>query len=553
MASPGVNVAPQTRIGLFRRSIALFCLIFLVSVLSMLFFQGIAGSRSAELSGYPDEPAHYITAMMCRNYLLGGWRSESAVDYAENYYLHYPKVAIGHWPPVFYVVQFVWMLAFPTTISSLLYLQAVLIAAIAGILFLLARNRFGFVIGVLVWAAFLILRPTQVLASEIMSEPLLALVSLAATWVIARYFETGEMKFMIWFIVFAELAAHTKGSGIEFAGIPVLIAICLRRTDELRKRSFWLSQLALVAIMAPWQILTWRMVHNGMVSAGAQQIVQQTRDFVPMLAGIFGWPLLAAIVAGAVIALVDKKLDALFVACSVTAVVTFVFHCISPNGAEDRRLYMAIPGALILAAFAVWRLLEAWNHPSWTPAALMVLMAVSLAPSWTVFHKVAVGYRTVCGWLLSHSTPGEDAVLIASDVDGEGMLVSEVGQVQPKPTLYLVRSRKLFDNCDWSGDECRPTVTDPAHAQQVMDSIPVRYVVVDRFPGLASSPQADLLRRTIAERPDLWTLRDTQNAIAPGSRERGEIRIYQRASMPTTDHVRLRIDLSRMIGRVIGR
>ena len=34
--------------------------------------------------------------------------------FAENYYLHYPEVAMGHWPPGFYLLQAVWTLLFPT-------------------------------------------------------------------------------------------------------------------------------------------------------------------------------------------------------------------------------------------------------------------------------------------------------------------------------------------------------------------------------------------------------------------------------------------------------
>jgi hypothetical protein len=155
--------------------------IFAFFLLALVFLQNRSGSRSAELSRYPDESAHYVTGLMVPYYLLHGWGT-GPVSFAADYYLYYPKVAIGHWPPVFYLVQFLWMTVFPTTISSLLDLQATLLATAGALLFKVVRTRFGFVAAGVLAVAFLVLKPSQVLVSEIMSEPLLALLTLLATW-----------------------------------------------------------------------------------------------------------------------------------------------------------------------------------------------------------------------------------------------------------------------------------------------------------------------------------------------------------------------------------
>lgn len=531
------------------RRIALFAVVFPLAFLAALYIQQRSGSRSAELSGYQDEAAHYITGLMVRDYLLHGWQQSPPIPFAEEYYLHYPKVAIGHWPPVYYFVQFVWTAVFPTTISSLLNLQAVLLAAISAIMFLLIRSRFGWLAAATMCAVFLILYRTQVLASEVMAEPLLALFTLLATWAIAGYFETGGRRYLIWFVVFVELAAHTKGSGLALIGLPVLLAACLGRLDEFRKWTFWLAHLAMAVILIPWQLLTWKMVHNGMDSATIRVMAGQARDFIPIMGMMFGWPLLIAIVCGAYFAITSRKHpDPLLASCAIAAVLTFVLHSVSPNGAEERRLFMAVPGALILAPAAVWRAFSAWNLPRWAPVALLAMAAISILPVLTSFHKVTVGYRAVCGWLLGNAGPGQ-AILIASDTDGEGMLVSEVGQSQPRPTMYIVRGIKLLEDCDWNGADCHATVADPIEAQKVLDSIPIRYVVMDHFTGTPSRNYVDLLRRTIVARPDLWTLRNTLPANSPEGGH-GEIEIYQRLG-PVAEHVHVWVNLRRMLGRVI--
>jgi len=72
--------------------------------------QWVAGAFRSGFGANPDEPAHYVTGLMVRDYvaqLLPG----SPIAFAQNYYLHYPAVAFGHWPPMFYVLQALWTLA----------------------------------------------------------------------------------------------------------------------------------------------------------------------------------------------------------------------------------------------------------------------------------------------------------------------------------------------------------------------------------------------------------------------------------------------------------
>src|ERR1700730_1585230 len=87
--------------------------------------QWLGGAYRTEFAGYPDEGAHYVTGLMVHDYIVRH-HFDSFQAFAENYYLHYPKVAIGHWPPFFYVVEAAWMLVFPVSRSSMLLLMALL-------------------------------------------------------------------------------------------------------------------------------------------------------------------------------------------------------------------------------------------------------------------------------------------------------------------------------------------------------------------------------------------------------------------------------------------
>ncbi|SRR6056297_1101626 len=82
----------------------LFIFLWLLSLITTAQIQ--AGGFGAEMY-HPDEPAHFVTGVMVTEYLRGA-EFTAPVEFAEAFYLRYPKVAFGHWPPLFYFVQAAW-------------------------------------------------------------------------------------------------------------------------------------------------------------------------------------------------------------------------------------------------------------------------------------------------------------------------------------------------------------------------------------------------------------------------------------------------------------
>src|ERR1039457_72543 len=75
--------------------------------LAAILLQHISGAYNADFAGNPDSPANHVTSIMISQYLRGGsW--QSPMNFAEQYYIHYPQVAIGHWPPFFYLCAGIW-------------------------------------------------------------------------------------------------------------------------------------------------------------------------------------------------------------------------------------------------------------------------------------------------------------------------------------------------------------------------------------------------------------------------------------------------------------
>jgi len=53
------------------------------------------------------------------------------ITFAESYYVHYPKLALGHWPPMFYIIQAAWYATFGVTTFSAILLMGVITTAAA--------------------------------------------------------------------------------------------------------------------------------------------------------------------------------------------------------------------------------------------------------------------------------------------------------------------------------------------------------------------------------------------------------------------------------------
>jgi hypothetical protein len=78
----------------------IFCLFSFITIA----LQIAVGAYRTEMGNYPDEAAHFLNGLFLRDYLTHGL-GQSALGFAENYYLHFPKIAPMMWPPLFHILE----------------------------------------------------------------------------------------------------------------------------------------------------------------------------------------------------------------------------------------------------------------------------------------------------------------------------------------------------------------------------------------------------------------------------------------------------------------
>ena len=140
--------------------------------------QFLAGAYESDFGSHPDEASHFMTGLLARDYLLGGI-PQNPIAYADNYHHdHYPKIALEHYPPGFYVFEGLWLTVFPVATWSVIAFMAVLCAVLAALVCREVNRKAGKPIAVLSGMILVVIPLTQILTAAVMSDLLLSIFCL---------------------------------------------------------------------------------------------------------------------------------------------------------------------------------------------------------------------------------------------------------------------------------------------------------------------------------------------------------------------------------------
>ena len=495
-----------------------------------------SGAYRAEFSAYPDEPAHYVTSLMLREYLTHPLPL-SPMKFAEAYYHHYPKVAFGHWPPLFYIVQAFWMLLFSVSRTSLRLEVAFTTALIAFSFWREGRRWFGTVPALLAAGLLVCLPLIQNSTDEEMAETLLVLCCFWSTIFFVRYLESAKLADSLWFGLFFSLAVLTKGSGWMLVFLPPIALFLTRKLSYLLRASFWLGVLLIAALCLPWQIVTLHSAERGWADStpSVGYTLSSLVDFFGLLVSIHGLALSLLIGLGMVVTVFvpffSRSVASVPAAFFGLIVSDWLFHSLVPAGVEDRKMIMAVP-ALIYFLFVggFWladhlplpRKWAAWRRPLLAFAAALVFF-VSV---FSVPHDSHYGYIEAAAFISSDPALRTSSMLVSSGSIGEGLLISEVAMRKPDPQLVIRRATKELARVDWGGAHYENLFSSPAELIRYLDKAHITALVIDSYHGPGAFPHELLVAQTIKDNNHRFHLR----AEFPGrsdSGEPGKVEIYQ--------------------------
>ena len=439
-----------------------------------------------------DAAAHYVTSLMVRDYVASGLPAPP-LEYARNYYQHYPKVGLGHWPPMFYVLQAGWMLLFGISRPSVLLFQAALAGLLATALFAAARRLMPAILSVAVAGALLVHPMTQRLARDVMAELLTATLIFLALWSWWRFLETEQHRFAAAFGVLAGMGLLTKGTAAMLVPVPVFSLLLTRKLGLLRHPWFWLSGLLAGAIAAPWYLLAPGAMHQravpGLVSTSEGYYVVRSGMRYLWLAG-YG-PAVLVMIGLAVLIGVRlwrrKPVEAVWAVAASALAAMVLLRTLVPPARELRHLLNVLPFWLLFAAGGLWWAfsLGPLKHRSarWRAAAAALVFAVVFGLEFRPPpRKDCGGFAEVAQAILARPEWTQSVILISSDALGEGMFISEIAMRERRPGHIVLRGSKVLSLSSWFGWNARPLFSGPAQVDEFLRAVPVGLVVFDGEP-----------------------------------------------------------------------
>jgi hypothetical protein len=479
-----------------------------------------SGGLTGEFGNHPDEAAHYVTGLMIHDYVaVGNWQTPRA--FAESFYVHYPKVAFGVWPPLFHVMEAGWMLLASPSRASVLLMLTCITGLLAFSVFRVVAERFGFLsglcAGLLLTTSPLMQRNTQM----VMIDSSVALFCFLATLRFGRYLETGRWQDSAWFGVWSSAAMLAKYNGLELALLPPLCILFTRRWDLLRQRSLWVSAGIVLVLCGPWYLRMWNLV------AYAAEPLPDQGTFLPVLGGNFtvitsamvGIPLFLVAVAGAAFLVVQPATGkhGIWISCGSLILSCWIFHSITSPDPGSRYMLPALPALITFLPVGVMGIAGlARCKPLYVA---LGIGAVYAATCFQIVPKQHFGYSDVADAITRHKDLAHAVILAAGSSPSEGMSVSEIAMRDQRPAHYVLRGSKMLATDTWMGARYRLLYPDTASVLDALAKSGVQVVILDAD----SQPHNRLLEEALRSAPETW---QRWNDTPWGSNER--FAVYKR-------------------------
>lgn len=497
-------ISPRRRAGLY---------VFLLLLGVVLAVQAISGAYSSEMAD-ADEPAHFISGLMVRDYLAGGWTTPP-LDFARDYYSHYPKIAIGNWPPLFYAVEGVWMLLLPANPDSLLLLMALITAALGWLVFRVLRPITGTACAALGAGLLILLPPVSTWSAMVMLEMPLALASLVAVLCWARFMVRPGLREGLAFGVAATIAVLIKWNAVFLVLVPPLAILIGRRWSLLRSRGLWLAATGAVALAGAAAWLAFDRLRSGWDDAlpSLDFVIEAVRSYGRSMGRSLGVAGVILFLVGTVAMLRRGKGDAgedraIWSSAAALIVAVTLLHLVVPAGINIRYLIPALPAVAMFVAAGAWTASTWLGNRGLDRRRADLVIVASFAAAFALdgfrLHPKAIsGYGNLAETVVGEGLPTRS--LILSDAIGEGAFIAEVAiRDRARPCHIVWRGTNLLALSTWAGRQYRLRAAEDSDVLDLLERASIEYVVVDR--GFGETRHQEQLERVIRGHPGRFSL-----------------------------------------------
>lgn len=512
----------------------------LLAMLLTLFLQQRQGFYTSDLGSDPDEPAHAVTSLMVRDYLAEAL-GQNPLRYAEAYYARFPKVALGHYPPLYYLVAGVWLLPVRSC-AALGVLQALQVGLLAATTVGLMRNRLPMALATIAVVAWSVMPYLQKLSLIVMSDLQVALLCLWSALAWHQYLKTEKLKWSLAFGFLAAAAILTKGSAWSLALLPGLSLLLTLNWRPLLKLQTWAAVVPVAVLALPWQLWSSRITARGMNGLSPNQHFQEAVPFyAEALPRSLGLPVFVILICALTWALIEwlkgRRMDTLKAVLCSLLLATLVIVLLIPAGLTSRYLMPLFFPALALAV------LETTTFTRWAadrfklstqllqPAMLGLLAVVTGFTQPALYQKNVTGFDQAFESIVARSQGDSDLRMLAvTDARGEGALVAAAAFHAPTATqrIAMLRGSKELSDQDWMGRGFTLRAHSADEVLALLLKREVDWVVLENtLPQEQQTPVHQLVPAALAKPDSGWILQ-TPLPVRRSSEDSGLLQLYQR-------------------------
>jgi hypothetical protein len=524
----------------------------------------LAGTYGSECGRFGDEGMHFVTSLFLKDFLLSGQWSQP-MQFARDFYLHFPKVGLGNWPPLFPSLNALWMIVWGDSRLGLLLLGTLYTALLSWLCWREVREE-----GLPAWLAGLLLiasPATQYQTSMVMAELLLAVLTWISFRLLLSYLESGRPLFALGFGLFAMLTIMTKGNGWVLALAAPVTILFTGHWRRLLDKWLWLGIALIAAICVPYTLWSMKMVVQGWDS---QSVPDTGRLWFSLrlhwlyAIQILGWPLSMVALAGVWDTVLRpcwqrRKPEVFWLGMFVLGLSIMAFHIAVPTSIEPRKIYQIAP---VVCVFLVAGLRFASRSlGAKLPAPDLTLCAIALAWFvWTPFRLQEPwnpGFRPAIETILARQDTRNSAILVSSNPfmqDQEAGIIATWAELSRRDGVYLVRATKLLLGLPYNdlrnGFELPSRYQTSTEVQAALADVPITYTFLHSTPYPRDYLHNDLLLQTVRSHPEHWQpVYQSQTMIAG---QPHSIEVFRTQDNHAGKPVRINIDLSGRIGEKLN-
>jgi 4-amino-4-deoxy-L-arabinose transferase-like glycosyltransferase len=458
-----------------------------------------------------DEPSHFLNGYFISDYLVHHF-GKNPMAAATDFYLHYPKISIGHWPPAYYGMLGLLFLVLPPTLPVAFGINVMFAAlpaiGVAAALVILDKRRYAAVAGVLVYA----LTPLALEgdAMFMVDQPLAAcLVAATAVWIAYALRPTWGKALA--FALLAAIAILMKGNGWLVGLIPAFHIVLTTNWKLLLSPKLYAAALLAALIVVPWYLLTAKIAADGFnyhagIDYASKALFANLRTLSHNLTPAGALLAMVGIVAEYRSRRSDTVRWTIVSGIVSLPLATLVLQSTVPVDITERYMAPALPAVVVLAVLGAGHFL--------TQLRQLVRPQASMAMGATMIAMIAV--MAIPGILhVSQRTPKADAGLLqvanrlaAPDrptvtvIDGnagyEGAFIADMAVRDQQLQGYVVRSSKLLADSDFMGKAYTLKFKQPGQVVAELHRLGVGHVVIVRADNRPAYPHSKQMREAVS-------------------------------------------------------